>query len=150
MREKAIFFCTIICFIPYTSCMEGDSTIHYTDLNKTVHITGSLGRPLGEILNIKGKIIENNLWKPTSVMEELLLEVSIVDREPLPKQVLIPFTIFSWCECETPEPGKPFHYIGYETGEMTGIPNKAFDYIPQVSTKDFGFSVYFQVCREEK
>jgi hypothetical protein len=150
MSNKMIFFYTILCFILFTSCMQGDRTMHYTDINKSVRIRGALGRPLGEILNIRGKIIENNLWKPTSAMEELLLEVSIVDGEPLTKPVLLPFTIFPWCGCETPEPLEPFHYIGYETGEMTGIPSGAFDYMPRVAARDFGFTVYFQVCSEEK
>ncbi|MBN1698093.1 MAG: hypothetical protein JW881_11315 [Spirochaetales bacterium] len=147
---KTMACCVIICLVPILSCRQGEAAMHYTKAGTAVQITGMLGRPLGEIVTVKGTVIENTIWRAANETEELLLEVDSIDGKPLDDPVRIPFGVFPWCGCGKPAPGNPFNYVGYETGGMTGIPEKAFDYMSRVAAREYGFTVYFQVCGEAR
>ncbi len=133
-----------------SAAVSGDEVqrISYTRLNDSVKIVGSLGRFLGEIITVEGIIIDGSRRRIKSETGKTLLKVITVNGKKLGEPVIIPFSIFTWTDVKMPKVNDPFKFIGYESGEMAGIPQKAFQYMPQVATTDYHFFVYFQVCGE--
>jgi hypothetical protein len=119
--------------------------LNYNEISK---ITGSLGKPLGEIVTIEGKVVDNN---PRLRENEgkILLNVIHVNNEKLKNPITLEFKKLAWVNIPDPQIGKNFKFIGYETGEMQGIPDKAFNYISRVATSGFSFKLSFIVLKEE-
>ncbi|MDH4129391.1 MAG: hypothetical protein OEV44_11580 [Spirochaetota bacterium] len=144
------FLLLIISFLFFTvfSFAINKSKISYGSLNYKTLVIGSLGKPLGKIITIEGSIIDGESTRTKEDSGKLLLEVYLVDGVKLKKPVIINYSTFSWASIKNIRANNKFKYIGYETGGMTGIPDDAFKYIPRVATKSYGFSVYFQICKE--
>jgi len=117
--------------------------MEYSEINK--EIIGSLGKPLGTIIQIEGVIVSGDGSK--SEEDKLKIKIFKVDDKGIEKEIIITAEIFSWISVKEPEEGVSVKYIGYETGGMTGIPDKAFSYMPYIATAGFTFSIYFQVIK---
>lgn len=122
--------------------------INYSDIAGRVKIIGTLNRPIGEIVTVQGFIIDGTDTGKKGDVGKILLKVQWINGRKVQKGVNLPIKIFHWSAIHTPKVNEHKKYIGYETGEMSGIPIRAFDYMPRVTTEDFHFSTYFQICKE--
>jgi hypothetical protein len=115
------------------------------DFDRTPPI-GVLGYPLGQITTISG-VVQQGDSKSTS--SDLLLKVEAINDRPLPKPVLIPFTVFETAQIAKPILGQSFRYMGYETGGFIGVPAEAFKLVPAVATTNHHFESIYQILRED-
>ncbi|MCK4667882.1 hypothetical protein KAU33_14090 [Candidatus Dependentiae bacterium] len=122
--------------------------VNYLDLGGDIQIIGSLNKPLGEILTVEGIIVDDTYTKRKSDSGKLLLKVESINGEKISNEIIISFSAFKWVSIKEVKVDDYKKFIGYETGAMTGIPEKAFEYMPQVATEGFHFSTYFQICKE--
>jgi hypothetical protein len=145
----ATFF--IITLIPLlTAGNRMINKIIYSDIAGRVKIIGTLNKPIGEIVTVEGVIIDGTDTREKGDAGKVLLKVQWINGKKLQKGVNLPVKIFQWSAIHTPKVNEHKKYIGYETGAMSGIPRRAFNYMPQVTTEDFHFSTYFQICKELK
>ncbi len=110
--------------------------------------TGLSGQPLGTIITVKGVVQEESLSKADS--GKTMLKIFVVNGEKLKNPITLPIQFFPFTQYKVPNAGEDKTYIGYETGQMTGIPDKAFEYIPRVATTGFHFEYIFKVCKDVK
>ena len=141
------FFIITLIFLSI-GCSTMINEINYFDILNKVNIIGALNIPIGEIVTIEGVIIDDTYTKAKSDLGKVLLKVQSINGKKLEEEIIIQINIFVWSNINEPEVNDYKKYIGYETGEMRGIPYKAFDYMPQVTTEEFHFTTYFQVCKE--
>ena len=139
---------SILSFFSIFSFSKNKNIIHYSGLGNSHLVIGSLGEPLGKIITIEGIIIDGDDTRMKENSGKLLLKVELVNGNKLKKSVTIDYRTFNWAKVKDMTVNKRFKYIGYESGDMTGIPYDAFKYIPMVATRSYGFSVYFQICKE--
>jgi hypothetical protein len=118
-----------------------------TDFDQTPPI-GVLGYPLGQITTISG-VVQQAALDTKSTSSDLLLKVEAINDRPLPKPVLMPFTIFETAQIAKPTLGQSFRYMGYETGGFTGVPSAAFKLVPAVATTNHHFEAIYQILRED-
>ena len=121
-------------------------SIHVSQLNKVI---GYLGHPLGEVITIEGITVDENYTKRKSDSGQLLLRVEDVNGKRLKNEVILHFSPFENVTIRNPSARAKFKYIGYETGGFNGIPERAFDYVPQAGTAGYAFSTSFVVLRDE-
>jgi len=143
-----IFFFIILLIIIGSAKMV--KMIDYFDLIKEVQIIGRLYKPVGTMLKLEGNIIYGENTNKKGGEAEILLKINSIDGVMQSKIIIIPLKYFSWTNVKKPKDGDFKKYIGYESGELMGIPEKAFKYMPRVATKDYHFGTYFQVCKETK
>ncbi|MDD3626683.1 MAG: hypothetical protein PHV06_05130 [bacterium] len=124
-----------------------ETNINYSEIGSTIYVIGQLGKPLGEIAEIQGEVIDSSETGYKNDMGKILFKVQMINGQKLTKDITITLRFFSWSGIEEPKPGDKKVYIGYESGEFTGIPPKAFDYIPAVTTTMYHFETHFQVCK---
>ncbi|BBC27021.1 hypothetical protein [Pseudanabaena sp. ABRG5-3] len=124
---------------------EGDS-ITVTDLGQKP-LLGYLEQPLGKIITIAGVVRQERSGAKSSPRD--VLSVEVVNDRPLAQPVLIEFNLFMTAQVAKPVLGRPFKYVGYETGGFSGVPAEAFKYVPAVSTTSHHFHTFFQVLHEE-
>ncbi len=120
--------------------------MEHSDIRK--ELIGSLGKPLGFIIQVEGIIVPGDGSKEDE--DKIKLKVTMVDNKVLDTIIIIKAEVFSWLSVNIPEEGKPFKYVGYETGGMTGIPEEAFKHMPYVATAGYTFSTYFQILKSIK
>jgi hypothetical protein len=124
---------------------EGDA-ITVSDLEQK-SLLGYLGQPLGKIITITGVVRQERSGAKSSPRD--VLSVEVVNDRLLPQPVLIEFNLFVTAQVAKPALGRPFKYVGYETGGFSGVPAEAFKYVPAVSTTSHHFHTFFQVLHEE-
>ena len=124
------------------------SEINYSDIAGRIKIIGTLNRPIGEIVTVQGVITDGTDTGKKGDAGKVLLKVQRINGRKVRKRVNLPIKIFHWTAINTPKVNEQKKYIGYETGEMSGIPARAFEYMPRVTTENFHFSTYFQICKE--
>ncbi len=122
-------------------------SIHISKLNRS-KVMGSLGYALGEVIIIEGVVAAENYTKRKDDAGKLLLRVRIVNEKPLKEEVVFDFSPFLGADVKKPLVGARFKYTGYETGGFSGIPEKAFDYVPRVPTTGYYFSTSFVILRD--
>lgn len=138
------FILIILLTCVFVSCKERSENMNYSDIGTQHPIIGSLGKPLGTIVQIEGQI---QTGQSKTDMDKVLCEVHKIDRKQLAESIIIPVKVFEWVSGEIPEPGESVKCLGYETGGMTGIPREAFSHVPYVTTTDYSFTVSFQVIK---
>src|ERR1700730_17149750 len=105
-------------------------SIHLSELRRN-RVIGSLERPLGEVITIEGIVADENYTRRKADAGELLLRVQDVNGQPLKRAVIVPSHPFQDADITNRSAGTKFKYIGYEPGCFSGIPEKAFDYVPR-------------------
>jgi hypothetical protein len=145
---SALFIITLISLLMGSSRVI--SRINYSDIGGRVKIIGILNKPIGEIVTLEGAIIDGTYTRKKGDSDKVLLMVHSINGKKIQKVVNLPIRIFKWSDINMPKVNDYKKYIGYETGEMSGIPQKAFNYMPQATTEGFHFSTYFQICKELK
>jgi len=135
-----------------TSSSAGKKTkreaISISKLNSS-NVIGFLGYPLGEILTIEGIAAGGDYTRRKADAGKTLLRVQAVNGEGLKSEVIFQFAS-AHAGITTPAPGTRFKYVGYETGGFSGLPEKAFDYIPRVPDSGYSFTTSFVILRQEK
>jgi hypothetical protein len=123
-------------------------SIHVSRLNRS-KVIGSLGYALGGIIVIEGVVADESYTGRKADAGELLLRVQAVNGKPLNEEVIFAFRPFLGASIKSPPVGARFKYTGYETGGFSGIPEKAFAYVPRVQATGYNFSTTFVVLRDE-
>lgn len=100
-------------------------------------VIGSLGRPLGEVVTIVGIVADGDYTRRKADAGETLLRVQTVNGRSLKSEAIFHFRPFEGADIKKPAAGTRFKYTGYETGGFSGIPDKAFDYVPRVATDGY-------------
>src|SRR5258708_5073756 len=111
-------------------------TIHVSTLSRA-KVIGELGRPLGEIVTIEGIASDAADTRKKSDMGAVLLRIRTVNGKPLKSEIVLHFLPFQDAPINAPSAGAEFKYIGYETGEYDGVPEKAFNYVPRAATTNY-------------
>jgi len=124
-------------------------TIHVSTLSRA-RVIGVLGWPLGEIVTIEGIASDGAYTKKKSDMGAVVLRIRTVNGKPLKSEIVLHFLLFHDTAINTPSAGTEFKYVGYETGEYAGVPEKAFNYVPRAATTHYGFTTSFVVLRDER
>ncbi len=119
--------------------------INYYELTNGIKIKGSLGYNLGEIITIHGVCIKDETAKAN--LERILLKVEKINNKTLLKPIIISYKIPAFIKTKKPCSKKHFNYTGYESGAFSGIPQRAFNYIPFVTTTDFQFNTFFVILK---
>ncbi len=117
------------------------------DENGPTSLTPLLGPEFGKTIEIEGKIVDDTDTRYKEDVGKELIEVYRVDDVKLTKPVVIELSNFSFTRIEIPTRGTKVRFRGYETGEFTGIPMKAFKDIPSVATAKFHFESRFQITK---
>jgi hypothetical protein len=112
-------------------------------------IVGYLGHSLGEIITIEGVTADETYTRKKADTGHLLLRVQAVNGKRLKREVVMYVSVFEAVSIKDRSPGIKFKYIGYETGEFSGTPEKAFEYVPRVATTGYSFTTSFMVLRDE-
>ena len=111
-------------------------------------VIGSLGLPLGEVVTIEGITADGEYTRRKADAGETLLRVQTVNGRPLKREAIFHFRPFEGADLKKPRAGMRFKYIGYETGGFSGIPDKAFDYVPRVATDGYYFTTSLVILRD--
>ena len=142
---SSLFICSMILLITTLSCSNEKSVIKYNSIGWKSPIIGSLEKPLGTLVSVKGTIIKNDKSKADTGVQ--LLKITRLNKKKLETPIVIRYQTYPWASVTIPSVGSAFSFTGFETGRMAGIPNKAFRYLPRVATRDYHFEVYFQICK---
>lgn len=110
---------------------------------------GSLGYALGEIIVVEGVAADENYRRRKADVGGLLLRVKSVNGKQLKDEIIFDFRALPGADVRNPAVGASFQYTGYETGEFSVAPEKAFDYAPRVQALGFYFGTSFVVLRDE-
>ena len=111
-------------------------------------VIGSLGRPLGEVVTIEGIVADGDYTRRNADAGETLLRVQTVNGRVLKREAVFHFRPFEGADMKKPTAGMKFKYVGYETGGFSGMPDKAFDYVPRVATDGYYFSTSLVILRD--
>jgi hypothetical protein len=99
---------------------------------------GKLGLPLGTVVKVEGIFYSGDKTRTKALSGLMLMEISNVAGKPITPPVVLRFSgnkkLFP-----NPKDGNKFSVYTYETGGYTGIPHKAFQHIPIVTTTSFHF-----------
>ena len=124
-------------------------TIHVSTLSRA-RVIGELGWPLGEIVTIEGIASDGAYTRKKSDLGAVVLRIRAVNGKPLKSEIVLHFLPFQGAPINAPSAGAEFKYVGYETGEYAGVPEKAFNYVPRAATTNYGFTTSFVVLRNER
>jgi hypothetical protein len=146
-----IFFGSLIGYqttLTQPGTMRHSDSIHISTLNQS-KVIGLLGYALGEVVIVEGVVANETYTKKKDDAGKLLLRVQIVNGKPLKEEVIFHFSLLLSIDIKKPIVGAKFKYIGYETGGFVGIPEKAFNYVPPMTTTGHHFSTSFVILRDE-
>ncbi|MBK1884026.1 hypothetical protein JIN85_16525 [Luteolibacter pohnpeiensis] len=115
------------------------------DAGKALTLKSVLGAGFGEIIEIEGKMIDDSDTRTRAHLGKKLMSVTTIGDKELENPVMIELQAFSFSKFKFPEHGATMRIRGYETGTFVGIPQRAFEDIPQVATTDYHFESHFQV-----
>ena len=110
-------------------------------------ISSLLGAGFGKMIEIEGRIVDDQDTRLRAHLGKKLIEVQQVGTHALPKPVLIELLVFRWTDIPIPVRGTVVRFRGYETGGFIGIPNEAFEDVPSVATTAHHFQSRFQVTK---
>ena len=112
-----------------------------------ITISPLLGAGFGKMIEIEGRIVDDQDTRLRAHLGKKLIEVQRVGTHALTKPVVIELLVFGWADIPIPERGTVARFRGYETGGFTGIPNEAFEDVPSVATAAHHFQSRFQVTK---
>jgi hypothetical protein len=109
-------------------------------------IEGILGVPLGTVVEVRGKIIENQAKSKRFAGDPYVLSIVEINGKQLRRD-------FSSSNLKVPrykrgfQVGDSFHLFAYETGGFTGIPNDEFKYVESYAGQKFHFETDLVVLK---
>ncbi|MBB5350484.1 hypothetical protein HNR46_000712 [Haloferula luteola] len=117
------------------------------DQGEGISISSQLGAGFGKMIEIEGRIVDDQDTRLRAHLGKKLIEVKRVGTHALTKPIVIELLVFGWIDISIPERGTVARFRGYETGGFTGIPNEAFEDVPFVPTTAHHFQSRFQVTK---
>jgi hypothetical protein len=143
-------FLTLLVSLRGICAWADEKPIRAGELN-TRGVLGDLGHPLGTVVTVEGVVADENYRMRKEDGGETLLRIQKVNGKALKNEVVFRFRCFRFVEVKKPAAGSKFRYVGYETGEYTGIPPEALKAARVVvQTKGYAFETSFLVLRAEK
>ena len=121
-------------------------TISVSELQGGSEIIGLLGLPLGEVVSIKGRIVQSN-----SKSGEQLVEIVEIDGKPVSGILQLRYSIWEWGNIgrESLPLNQILRLRVYETGGMIGVPLEAMKETTFVQTEGWGFSTSLVLLNRE-
>jgi len=121
-------------------------TISVSELQGGGEIIGLLGLPLGEVVSIKGRIVQSNT--KSSVQ---LVDIVEINGKPVSGMLQLRYSIWEWGNIshESLPLDQLLRLRVYETGGMTGIPLEAMKETTFVQTEGWGFSTSLVLLNRE-
>jgi hypothetical protein len=109
-------------------------------------IEGTLGWPLGTVVEVSGKVVANTSRAKADAGEPFFLRIDEVDGHKLATPTLFSSTDMPLI-AEAPELkiGDRFRCVGYESGSLQGTPGAVFKHVEPFATERFHFAVHFVV-----
>lgn len=115
--------------------------------NHSITITPLLKSGFGKMIEIEGRIVDDNDTRLRAHLGKQLIQVERVGSIALPQPVVIELLVFPWANIPIPERGTFVRLRGYETGGFVGIPTEAFKDVDSVACTDHHFNSQFQVTK---
>lgn len=111
-------------------------------------IAGTLGPPLGTILEVSGEVVANDSRSKADALEPFFLRIDEVDGRRLEAPQMFSSKDMPLIR-KAPDlkVGDTFRCIGYETGAFSGSPDGEFKYVQPYATHRFHFAVRFVVLK---
>jgi hypothetical protein len=121
-------------------------TVSAVELQSGSQIIGLLGFPLGEVVSIKGRIVESNTKGGGQ-----LVEVVEVDGNAPTRMLQMRYAVWEWGNISrAPLPADQMLRLRvYETGGMVGIPIEAMRETTFVQTEGWGFGTSLVLLNRE-
>jgi hypothetical protein len=121
-------------------------TVSASELQSGTQIVGLLGVPLGQLVTIRGKIVESNT---KSGGREVVVEE--VDGKRLSEMLQMKYSVWEWGNIgSAPLPIDQILKLRvYETGGMVGIPIEAMKETAFVQTEGWGFGTSLVLLNRE-
>lgn len=131
----------------HSSGSQTDSPITFKELDDR-GIEGTLGHPLGTVMEVSGRVVANTSRAKGDVDEPFFLRIEEVDGHKLYQPRLFSCTAMPLVRSAPDlKVGDTFRCIGYESGGFQGTPGDVFKHVPVAATKGFGFAVNFAVVK---
>lgn len=141
------FLSVAVCLTAHGQKRTKNGFISISDLNGG-KVIGALGGALGEIIVVEGIAADENYRRRKSADGKLLLRLKSVNGKSLKDEIVLEFNPFPGANIKNPAAGAAVKYTGYETGAFSGVPEKAFDYVPRTTTAGFYFGTSFVILRD--
>ena len=121
-------------------------TIGVSELQDGGEIIGLLGLPLGEVVSIKGRIVQSN-----TKSGEQLVDIVEINGKPVSGVLQLRYSIWEWGNIghESLPRDQILSLRVYETGGMIGIPLEAMKETTFVQTEGWGFSTSLVLLNRE-
>ncbi|HVX14689.1 MAG TPA: hypothetical protein VHC22_26105 [Pirellulales bacterium] len=154
MKRMAIGCCLLLIFAVLLGSIGGDSSaarieppVKFEELGER-GIEGTLGRPLGTVMEVSGQVVANTSRAKGDSGEPFFLSIEEIDGRKLPAPRRFSSTAMPlnrWVP--DLKVGDRFRCIGYESGGFQGTPGDVFDHVEPFATKGFGFAADFVVVK---
>jgi len=142
----SVAFIVFAAVVAFGQDKAAPKTVSALDLQSGTQIVGLLGVPLGELVSIRGKIVE-----PNTKGGGTLLEIVEVDGTALSGILQMKYRVWEWGnigQASLPV-GQILKFRVYETGGMVGIPTEAMKETTFVQTEGWGFGTSLVLVNRE-
>ena len=113
-------------------------------------LIGLLGEPFGKVVRVscrgiapteEDKRMKGEPWKNQ-------VEIFVIGERMLEVPVRIEWSAFQTATVAKPASGQTLQVWGYETGGFRGSPGEAFEYVPGIADRGFGFVSTFVALKK--
>ncbi|MBU1054156.1 MAG: hypothetical protein KKC46_10040 [Proteobacteria bacterium] len=115
-----------------------------------VSINPRLGSAFGKLIEIEGRIVDDRDTHHRAHLGKKLISIQSADDHDLASPIVMELQVFTFTSVTIPKRGVWVRFRGYETGKFTGIPDEAFNDIPEVPSTDHHFESFFQITKKLK
>jgi hypothetical protein len=129
--------------VPIAASQKQRTPVYTETLNDTHELIGPLGKPLGEVLTVLGKVEEI----PQKAQEHFLT-VTEVNGTPLRQAKQLPARLWPWANIKDLRPGQQLRLRVYQDGGMVGVPHQAMAETVFIQTQGHGFATWLVVIGE--
>jgi hypothetical protein len=135
-----------VVFVAFGQGKTAWKTVQALELQRGTQIIGLLGVPLGELVSIRGEIVDSN-----TKGGDKLVDIVEVDGKALSGTLQMRYSVWEWGNIglkSLPE-GQRLKLRVYETGGMIGIPFEAMRETTFVQTEGWGFATSLVLLNRE-
>jgi hypothetical protein len=113
-------------------------------------LTGKLGEPFGKIVRVtcRGYLPTEDDKRSKGEGWKDLVEIFVIENQLLEVPVRIEWSTFKIGTVAKPAAGETLEVLGYESGQFEGTPSGAFQHVPSVADKGFGFVSTFVALKK--
>lgn len=146
---KPLIFPTMFLFVAalLAPSLSAAESVPSVDLGRSIAV-GRLGQPLGKVMRVEGAAVESNYPRSKGQDNTLFFRVTAVEGRALPQPVVIELGFFSSDISQELPPGERRTFIGYETGQFSGLPDAAGQHLSAIpATTGYGFTTELVVLK---